>query len=113
MRLKLAIGGFLVLLSLMPWLGAAPDDRVEKVDFNFQIRPLLSDRCFPCHGPDEKTRMARLRLDLQESAFKASNGGLFVIKPGVPIKSEVVRRLTSSDPAVLMPPSWSKLAMNQ
>src|SRR5437870_8788455 len=41
----------------------------DKLDFNFQVRPILSDRCFKCHGPDEKARKAKLRLDLPESAY--------------------------------------------
>ncbi|PYV13875.1 MAG: hypothetical protein DMG07_13190 [Acidobacteria bacterium] len=79
---------------------------LEKVDFNFEIRPLLSDRCFKCHGPDDRSRMAKLRLDSRESALR-------VIKPGDAAGSEVLRRLTSSDPAVRMPPPWSNLAVTQ
>src|SRR5437867_8528147 len=112
MRYKRSISVSLVLLSLSALPGAAPEDRVEKVDFNYHIRPLLSDRCFPCHGPDEKTRMARLRLDREERALRAVKDGMFVIKPGDPGRSEVVRRLTSNDPAVMMPPPWSKLTVN-
>src|SRR5437867_9344052 len=111
MRLKVAIC-LCVLLPFLTLARAATQDRVDKVDFNFHIRPLLSDRCFPCHGPDEKTRMARLRLDRQESALRPSKDGTFVIKPGDPGQSEVVRRLTSNDPAVMMPPPWSKLTVN-
>src|SRR5262245_6047095 len=108
-RLLLSTGAFLALLPLQPRVGTAQDD---KVDFNFQIRPLLSDRCFPCHGPDEKSRMAKLRLDSKETALKALSGEMFVIKPGDPSKSEVIRRLTSTDPAQKMPPPWSNLAVS-
>lgn len=88
---------------------SAPVD--AKVEFNFQIRPLLSDRCFPCHGPDAKTRMAGLRLDRKEEAFKVAKSGLQVIHPGNPARSEMVRRILSKDPAVQMPPSWSTLSL--
>src|SRR5512145_694455 len=53
-----------------------------KVDFNRHVKPLLSDRCFACHGPDEKGRKGKLRLDTQDGAFKALADGMFVIKSG-------------------------------
>jgi hypothetical protein len=108
-RLLLSSCALLALLPLQPRVGTAQDD---KVDFNFHIRPLLSDRCFPCHGPDEKSRMAKLRLDSKATALKALAGDMFVIKPGDPTKSEVIRRLTSTDPAQKMPPPWSNLAVS-
>lgn len=108
--LKFAICTLTLFFALLPPRAAAP---AEKVDFNFQIRPLLSDRCFACHGPDEKSRMAKLRLDLKDNALKPLSNGMSIIKPGDPAKSEVMRRLTSTDPAVRMPPAWSNLTMNQ
>ena len=82
------------------------------MDFNFQVRPLLSDRCFPCHGPDAKTRMAKLRLDSKETALKALTGGMYIIKPGDPSKSEVIWPATATDPAQRMPPPWSNLSIS-
>ena len=76
----------------------------EKVDFNLQIRPLLSDRCWKCHGPDEKSRKAKLRLDTKEGALGKAKEGGFVIKPSAPSESEVYRRITSTDPDEQMPP---------
>src|SRR5256885_13405333 len=67
----------------------------EKVDFNYHIKPLLSDRCYPCHGPDEKARKAKLRLDTREGAFKPLNDGKLVIKPGDPPQTEAYRRITA------------------
>jgi hypothetical protein len=84
-----------------------------RVDFNHQIKPLLSDRCFACHGPDEKSRKAKLRLDIQEGALKAIDGGMFILKPGDLTRSEVIRRITSNDPDEMMPPPKSKLALSK
>ena len=79
----------------------------QKVDFNYHIKPLLSDRCYACHGPDEKARKAKLRLDVKESAFKGD-----IIKPGRPDQSELIRRITATDPDDHMPPPESNLSLN-
>src|SRR5262245_3580777 len=83
-----------------------------KVDFTSQIGPLLSDRCFRCHGPDSAKRKAKLRLDTREGAFKALEDDLWVIAPGDPSKSEMVRRISSSDPEEMMPPPESHLSLS-
>src|SRR5262249_22076841 len=105
-----ALGGALAAATL----GWGPPGRAvpaaaasEKIDFNFQVRPLLSDRCFPCHGPDERSRMAKLRLDRPDESRRTARSGQPVVLPGDPDRSEVVRRITSTDPAVRMPPPWS------
>jgi hypothetical protein len=73
------------------------------VDFNRDIRPILSDKCFHCHGPDEETREAELRLDTYEGA---TEGGEFEvpIEPGKPDESEVIARILEEDPDEIMPP---------
>src|SRR5688572_28972357 len=73
------------------------------LDFNREVRPILSDKCFHCHGPDPKTREAGLRLDEQKGAF-ADLGGYKAIVPGQPQKSELYIRVTAKDPDDLMPP---------
>src|SRR6185503_16794968 len=83
----------------------------EKVDFNYHIKPLLSDRCYACHGPDEKARKANLRLDQKEEAFKPRKGGEIVIAPGKPDESELIRRITTKDPDDQMPPPKSNLSL--
>jgi hypothetical protein len=83
------------------------------VDFNLQIRPLLSDRCWKCHGPDEKSRKAKLRLDTKEGALGKAKEGGFVIKPSAPTESEVYRRITSTDPDEQMPPPDSHLSLKK
>ena len=86
---------FLSLLAILPaWAGTGPG---ERVDFNFEVRPILSDRCFFCHGPDEKARKAKLRLDQREGLFEVRKGGTFVVKPGQAEASELVRRIFTTD----------------
>ncbi|MEY2949013.1 MAG: hypothetical protein RLZZ248_214, partial [Bacteroidota bacterium] len=76
------------------------------VDFNFHIRPILSDKCFACHGPDANKREAGLRLDTEEGAFAALKDapGQFVIIPGDKENSEVWHRINSVNPSEVMPP---------
>src|SRR5687767_554973 len=83
----------------------------EAISFNLQVRPILSDRCWACHGPDENKRKAKLRLDTKEGAL-ASKDGKFIIKPGDPEASEVYKRLISSDPDEKMPPADSHLSVS-
>src|SRR5438876_6290458 len=77
------------------------------VDFDRDIHPILSDNCFACHGPDEKERKAKLRLDRKDDAFKPLKSGGYAIVPGHPEKSELVARLTAKDEDDLMPPPKS------
>jgi hypothetical protein len=81
-------------------LGAAP-----AVDFNRDIRPLFSDHCFACHGPDERTRKADLRLDSRETALAWAKSDDPMIVPGRPDLSPLIERVTSSDAAEVMPPA--------
>ena len=78
----------------------------QTVDFNRDIRPILSDKCYTCHGPDEANRKTKLRFDIEMGA-KADLGGRFAIVPGQPDKSELVRRITSENKALRMPPVYS------
>ena len=85
--------------------------RQAPVDFTTQIRPLLSDRCFRCHGPDAGKRKRELRLDLPEGTFKTLDGGWAVVKPGRPEQSELVRRIYDEGDD-LMPPPESNLSLS-
>jgi hypothetical protein len=78
------------------------------VEYNRDIRPILSDRCYTCHGPDTAQRKSKLRLDTEEGA-KADLGGHFGIVPGDAAKSEVIRRISAND-ARRMPPAWAGAA---
>jgi hypothetical protein len=77
-----------------------------KVDFNRDVQPILSDKCYFCHGPDPKQRKAKLRLDTQEGAYKVHDDEAAVV-PGKPDKSLLIARITSKDPDELMPPAES------
>ena len=82
--------------------------RSEEIDFNRDIRPLLTDRCFSCHGPDERARKAKLRLDTFEGATK-DLGGYAAIIPGDPENSELVVRAIHESLDEIMPPTKSKI----
>ena len=78
-----------------------------KVDFNREIRPLLSDHCFACHGPDSKKIKGDLRLDVREVAVKPAKSGQVAIVPGQTEASELMRRVLTTDEDDLMPPPES------
>lgn len=94
MTLRLAALLLLPAAALM----AAP------VSFNRDIRPIMADTCFRCHGPDKSSRMANLRLDLRDEALKPTRRGEIPIVPGDPDKSLIVKRIFADNPARLMPP---------
>lgn len=77
------------------------------LDFTRDIRPILSDKCFACHGPDSEQRQGGFRLDLKESALGEADSGLHPIVPGDPQASELIARITSDDESLRMPPAES------
>jgi hypothetical protein len=90
-------------------------DMPARVDYNFHIRPILSDRCFKCHGPDANQRKSNLRLDTEEGLYAAlkDNPSAHVIVRNDPGSSELYNRISSSDTSVLMPPPGSNLKLSQ
>ena len=98
------------LLVLLAALGCASRLGAADVDFNRDVRPILSDKCFACHGPDEKHREAELRLDVEKSA-KEDRGGYRVLTPGKPDQSDLVKRIISEDESERMPPKKSGKAL--
>lgn len=86
----------------------------EQIDFNFHVKPILTDRCYTCHGPDENTREAGLRLDIEEGAFAALGKNLdrYAIVPNKPKESTLVDRIYTEDPDDVMPPPESNLTLS-
>ncbi|MDE2833178.1 MAG: PSD1 and planctomycete cytochrome C domain-containing protein [Bacteroidota bacterium] len=84
----------------------------EAVDFNFHIRPILSNSCYVCHGPDISTREADLRLDTFEGATARREGGPAIV-PGNPYRSLLIDRISDDDPDVRMPPAQTNKRLTQ
>ena len=120
MKFFLPIIVFVLLASF--WLSCRQDNRDEasgiatakgKIDFNFQVKPILSDKCFACHGPDANKRQADFRLDNEEGTFKSlkSNPSHFAIVKGNTEESVLIKRIFSEDPIFQMPPPESNLVL--
>ncbi len=93
------------------WIGlfaACAASAHAEADFLRDVRPILAQNCFKCHGPDDKTREGGLRLDLREAALAPADSGQAAIVPGQADKSELVRRILSADESEVMPPPASK-----
>ena len=101
-----ALGRLVVVAAVLAvsWSATAGEPGQKPVDFNFEIRPILSDKCFKCHGPDPRNRKAGLRLDTREGAFGTTESGSRAVVPGNLEESELVSRITSSDETERMPP---------
>ena len=82
------------------------------VDFARDIRPLLSDTCYHCHGPDKENQQAGLRLDLKTSLYQVHEGIALVV-PGNTAKSLLFQRITAADPAERMPPEDAQLTLSE
>src|SRR6266545_6813453 len=95
-----------LLFGLLSGVSAGAAGKVA-VDFDRDIRAILSDKCFACHGPDEKERKAKLRFDRKDDAFQPLKSGDFAIVPGHPEKSALIARITTKDEDDLMPPPKS------
>src|SRR5437763_12538886 len=80
--------------------------RSEPVSFNRDIRPIMSDTCFRCHGPDKSSRMAGMRLDIRDEALKPTQTGVIPIVPGDPDHSAIIARVFAANPARVMPPNY-------
>ncbi len=95
----------LLPFSLVPSIGVEPGAQIQ---FNRDIRPILADNCFACHGPDANARKAGLRLDTKEGAFETTDKHGPALVPGDPAKSELWKRITTSDADDAMPPPKSR-----
>ena len=87
-----------------PVMGSANANAAEAINFDRDIRPILSDHCFTCHGPDNNKRQAGLRLDQKEAAFSPVESGDTAIVAGQVGSSELIHRITSTDDSLVMPP---------
>jgi hypothetical protein len=97
--------------TLLLIAGLALAASAEPVKFNRDIRPVMSDTCFRCHGPDKRARMAGMRLDRREEALKPTPSGAVPIVPGDPDKSAIVQRIFAADPARRMPPKYAEKSL--
>ncbi|MEM6801123.1 MAG: DUF1553 domain-containing protein [Bacteroidota bacterium] len=85
----------------------------DKIDYNFHVRPILSEHCFSCHGPDEKKRGAGLRLDIASEAFKKiEDSEQYALKAGKPTQSQVFHRIFAEEESELMPPPEAKIPLS-
>ncbi|MBM4073228.1 MAG: DUF1553 domain-containing protein [Planctomycetes bacterium] len=99
------------LLLIATWPGILPRGAAQspalpstRIDFNRQVRPILSEHCFRCHGPDDEERKAKLRLDTRAGMFGKLRGGEHAVVPGDIAKSALLARITESDASRRMPP---------
>ena len=104
MPLRTALFAALLAAQSSSAIQAADVSRPAKLNFNRDVRPILSDACFQCHGPDDQKRKGGLRLDRKDSAFKPAKSGKVAILPSKPDGSELLKRIVHSDPEELMPP---------
>ena len=111
--MRLAVTGSVLLLFIVTCSLSVADEKVtapreqQPINFALQIRPLLSDACFHCHGPAEEDREADLRLDNKSGAFSPLEEGGIPVVPGQPKQSLVYERIISNDPDLQMPPADS------
>lgn len=102
----------LVFVGCCSALNAEENEEAE-IDFNFHVKPILSDRCYTCHGPDDENRQGGFRLDQRDSAIGAADSGERPIVPGEAELSEIIRRITSDDPYMRMPPPEAKISVSE
>ena len=107
--------GFACSTELPPELAAELKTLPAELDYNLHVKPILSDKCFACHGPDKAKQKAGLRLDIAEAAYAPleESPGKVAIAKGSLRRSEVFHRIISTDPEYLMPSPNSHLSLSQ
>ena len=101
-EITISNSGDVLLISSIP----------ENIDFNFHVKPIISDKCFACHGPDEKERAANLRLDTEKGLYQLTEDlSSYVINKENPEKSELLRRIFHDNKSISMPPPESNLIL--
>ncbi|MCH2201063.1 MAG: PSD1 and planctomycete cytochrome C domain-containing protein [Fuerstiella sp.] len=101
----------LLILTCLATIGFVRADEA-KIHFDRDIRPILSDNCYTCHGPDEQARESVLRLDIRDGAMHEIDGK-FALVPGKPEESELIRRILSEDQDEIMPPATHRKKLTQ
>jgi hypothetical protein len=91
------------------------NEEINLVDFNFDVKPILSDKCYACHGPDEKARKANLRLDIEDGFYASlkDSESHFIVNRNNPNESEILKRINSEKIDYLMPPPDSNLILSE
>jgi hypothetical protein len=100
------------LLSAVAAFSPVSAAQPAPLNYDRDVRPILSENCFPCHGQDSKKRMAGLRIDSFEGATADRGGGKVALAPGKPESSEIYKRITNPDKSRLMPPTFSNRTLN-
>jgi hypothetical protein len=98
--------------NIPEYVAIAYEELPETVHFSIHVKPILSDKCFNCHGPDEDTRKADLRFDTEEGLYQKSSNGNYAFVSGSLKKSEAIERILSEDPELIMPPEDVHLALS-
>src|SRR5687768_6685539 len=106
----LKLGVILALINLPVWSFGDQTTTTPAIDFPRDVRPILADNCFHCHGPDDSERQAELRLDVWEGPDDI-RGAEDVVVARQPDESELIARITSDDPDTRMPPADSGKAL--
>jgi hypothetical protein len=114
MKIKVISSIILLTAVFVIWVsctGKVKNSVPDKISYNFHIRPILSDKCYACHGPDANKRKAGFRLDIMDSAYAPlkETKGAYAIVPGKPEESELIKRVSSTDPDYVMPSPESHL----
>jgi hypothetical protein len=117
MKLCQLLLGMAVLAALGGRSAVAADEGKtgpgDGIDFSHDVRPILARHCFKCHGPDDKARKAKLRLDVREEALREGKSGQCIIVPGQPDESELIRRIGAAAEHEVMPPPGAKNPLSQ
>src|ERR1044071_3788520 len=105
----LTIRAAIIALFLFAWPAVCADRTIQ---FNRDVRPILSDKCYGCHGPDAVAKKIPLRLDSEAAAKADLGGGRRAVVEGDPAASQVVRRITADNKGMRMPPVYSGLKLS-
>src|ERR1700736_4863565 len=102
----------LVMISVLPGFLVGLLTAEQSPSFNRDIRPILSDKCYVCHGPDAAAKKVPMRLDSEAAAKADLGGGRRSVVEGDPAASQMIVRITAGNPGMRMPPAWSNLKLS-